>query len=118
MRAGRTALPAGKEVMYAVLALAVAGAVNAFDTLVLNANETGLTNYVSCVNAGTLALDVSELGGWFYNDAAEPCWDGCDSILTFHRAGWCKENPEHADMDCMCGVSDDWEDWVDGPPEY
>lgn len=30
------------------------------------------------------------------------CWDDCDGIFYTHRSGWCRWNPEHADLDCAC----------------
>lgn len=48
--------------------------------------------------------------GTFFDDSYEGCWDGCNGITTVHRSGWCRVNPEHADFDCMCGISPEDED--------
>lgn len=81
------------------------------------ANDIGHANLLAAVEAGNLEVLVEFIpahesySGW--NEAAVlasfadgdrvPCWDNCDGILTFHRAGWCRENPNHADLDCGCG---------------
>lgn len=54
----------------------------------------------------------TELVAWFADANRVPCWDDCDGILRTHRAGWCRVNPEHADLDCGCGEVD-YEDWYD-----
>jgi hypothetical protein len=93
------------------------------------ANEVGNSNLAAAMEGGTLAVLVEWVGahesycGW--NEPAvytrfvntdEVCWDGCDGILTFHRPGYCRTNPSHADY-CACGESDheDWYAHDEGP---
>lgn len=72
---------------------------------------------------GDLSLEVTAYPdgaafGEFFDLGAPPCWDHCNGITTVHRAGWCRVNPEHADLDCYCGVPPEaWDDDDDDVPE-
>lgn len=84
------------------------------------ANEVGNRNLAECLEAGDLSVIVRFIPphesycGWndaailasFTNDGVDPCWDGCDNILRFHRGGYCRHNQAHADMDCACDEYD------------
>ena len=75
-------------------------------------------NLVWAAEGGTLEVGwtfVAEDGvlypdAWAFDTSTPYCWDGCDGITTVHRAGWCRVNQEHADLDCGCG-----EVWHDEP---
>lgn len=41
-----------------------------------------------------------------FDTAAPSCWDACNGITILHRPGWCRINPEHADLDCGCSEPD------------
>jgi hypothetical protein len=86
--------------------------------------QAAIDNLVLAEQNGTLVLDVLYVephwaysgwneGAWYgeFRDLANPpCWDGCNGITNFHRAGWCRTNPEHADFDCGCDGGHDYEE--------
>lgn len=92
---------------------------DAVDGFCRQANEVGWANLLDVAAAGNLAIEVEFIPahesycGWnpdtilarFIADDRPYCWDGCDNILRFHRAGWCRTNPNHADV-CACGEQD------------
>lgn len=88
----------------------LAGAVD----IVRRSGQRAIENLEYANADGTLELRVffedDGVYGEFFDISVSPCWDGCNNITRVHRAGWCKVNPEHADFDCMCGISLEDED--------
>lgn len=99
--------------LYKVLADAV-------ENHAMAANEHGYRRLLEANEAGNLVVVLDFVPAhqsycgwnpattlaWFADATTSPCWDHCDGILTDHRPGWCRTNPAHADLDCMCDVDD------------
>lgn len=88
-----------------------------FDAVDSIRNQTDQIKFqvAELAKTGDLILEVAVYPdgatfGQFIDGTYGPCWDGCNGITTVHRSGWCKVNQEHADFDCMCGISAEDED--------
>lgn len=78
----------------------------------LFAAEAGTLEVIWVLTEGPLA-EVVFIAEAFDADAP-PCWDACNGISVTHRPGWCRHNPEHADLDCGCDEPDWDEDDLEG----
>lgn len=103
------------EALFTILHEAYIDAMN----MVLRAGQQAVDNLLDTNSRGALVLEIDlypdeAFYGEFF-DTDQTCWDRCNGITNWHRSGWCRVNPEHADFDCGCGEGY-WDDDYDGDP--